>query len=541
MASIVVVMAQVNTRVGDIEYNTQLVIDSVRQAETLHQANIIVFPELTLCGYPPEDLLLRPSMDTRIQDALNQLKTLAFSAAIVLGYPKLVNGNRFNLAGVIHNGDIVLEYAKQELPNYQVFDEKRYFSAGDSVGTFTYESKTIAVTVCEDIWHEAPMLKAKAAGADLMINLNASPYHRFKHEERIELLSERAQQGEMPIIYVNQIGGQDELVFDGGSFVTDASGELIVQAPYLEEGLFPVSIHLDAEIQIAPQPLPETPEVFSRLYQVLVLGVRDYVNKNGFKHVILGLSGGIDSALTLAIAVDALGAERVTAVMMPFRYTSDMSQNDAAEQAQRMGVDYQSISIEPMYDAFMGQLAESFANKPVDLTEQNLQARCRGVVLMAISNKTGALVLTTGNKSEMAVGYSTLYGDMAGGFDVLKDVPKTLVFALSKYRNTVGAVIPENVITRPPSAELAPDQVDEDNLPPYDILDQILEGYIERDESAEALISQGFDKDTVYRVIRLVDLNEYKRRQAPVGIRISKRGFGRDRRYPITNGWKAGK
>jgi NAD+ synthase (glutamine-hydrolysing) len=457
------------------------------------------------------------------------------------GHSKRLDGKLFNMAGVIQSGKLVAEYAKQCLPNYQVFDEKRYFAAGDKACVFNLKGLPAALTICEDIWHREPMAQAKAAGAKMMFNLNASPYHQGKQTEREAIVAARVQEGGMPVVYVNLVGGQDELVFDGGSVVVDGEGQTRVRAPaYLEE-LFAAKIQFDQKKVIIPaQAIVPIPDNHESVYQALVLGMRDYVNKNRFKGVVLGLSGGIDSALTLAMAVDALGADRVEAVMMPFRYTSDLSKNDAAEQARRMGVKYSSISIEPMYEAFMAQLAQEFEGTKRDTTEENLQARCRGVLLMAISNKKGYLVLTTGNKSEMAVGYSTLYGDMAGGFDALKDVPKTLVFALARYRNTLGEVIPETVITRPPSAELAPDQKDEDSLPPYEILDQILYWYVEQDLSAEAIIAKGFARDQVERAVRLVDVNEYKRRQAPIGIRISQRGFGRDRRYPITSGWKMG-
>lgn len=541
MPTLKIVMAQVNPLVGDIHGNTDMVIDVVRQAEAEHSADIVIFPELTLTGYPPEDLLLRESLDLRIQRALNQICEASLQATVVLGYPRAMAGRVFNMAGVIENGDIIAEYAKQHLPNYKVFDEKRYFVSGDSPCLVRLRGIKAAITICEDMWQMEPMRQAKQGGAQLMLNLNASPFHLGKLNERRELLHERAREGQMPIVYVNQVGAQDELVFDGASLVVDANGDVRVQAPSFEECLQPVVIEVSTgECGVRDHHHAPEPDRLASAYQALVLCVRDYVNKNGFKGVVLGLSGGIDSALTLAIAVDALGKDRVEAVMMPFRYTSDMSKNDAADQAKRMGVQYKSISIEPMFEAFMAALQGEFAGTERDTTEENLQARCRGVVLMAISNKKGYMVLTTGNKSELAVGYSTLYGDMAGGFDVLKDVPKTLVFALSRYRNTLGEVIPVSVIERPPSAELAPDQKDEDSLPPYDILDRILELYVERDYSATAIIDEGFDPDVVRRVLRLVDVNEYKRRQAPIGPRITERGFGRDRRYPITNGWKIG-
>ncbi len=547
MSKLNIVMAQINPLVGDITKNTQTVIDCVKAAEQTHSAQVVIFPELTLCGYPPEDLLLRESMSERINLALAELEEANFTAVVIIGYPLVVDEKRYNMAGVLQGGTWVAEYAKQELPNYQVFDEKRYFVAGSEACVFDLHGIPTALTICEDIWHKAPMAQAREAGAKLMININASPFHQHKLQERIDLLCERSTEGDMPIIYVNQVGGQDELVFDGGSLVTQSNGEVGVQAPLYEEGLFSFELSNDASLAVVPQAIPQTPSILNVVYSALVIGVRDYVQKNGFKKAVLGLSGGIDSALTLAIAVDALGADAVSAIMMPFKYTSELSQNDAADQAHRQGVDYREISIEPMYNAFMSGLADSFEGTAVDLTEQNLQARCRGVLLMALSNKSGAIVLTTGNKSEMAVGYSTLYGDMAGGFDVLKDVPKTMVFELARYRNTLSKadgslddVIPTSVITRPPSAELAPDQKDEDNLPPYSILDQILELYIAQDTSADDIIAEGYDSDTVHRVIRLVDINEYKRRQAPIGVRISQRGFGRDRRYPITNAWKPG-
>lgn len=544
MSYLTIALAQLNTLVGDIPGNTQRVLQYAQRA--LDQgADAVVFPELTLTGYPPEDLLLRPSLDLRIERALGELQAANLPIAIVVGYPKLVNKTLFNMAGVIQSGRLLASYAKQCLPNYQVFDEKRYFAAGTEPCVFDLQGVPTAVTICEDIWHASPMAQAKGAGAKLMLNLNASPYHQGKQLEREAVVAARAIEGNMPVAYVNLVGGQDELVFDGGSVVVDAQGQTQYRAPAYSEDLFLVRIELGEDLSVPRQTLAVIPDKLESVYQALVLGMRDYVNKNRFKGVVLGLSGGIDSALTLAMAVDALGAERVEAVMMPFRYTSELSKDDAAEQARRMAVKYSSISIEPMYEAFMAQLAGEFAGTARDTTEENLQARCRGVLLMAISNKKGFLVLTTGNKSEMAVGYSTLYGDMAGGFDALKDVPKTLVFALANYRNRsdlYGAreVIPTTVITRPPSAELAPDQKDEDSLPPYDILDQILALYIEHDFSAEAIIAKGFVREQVERVVRLVDVNEYKRRQAPIGIRISQRGFGRDRRYPITSGWKMG-
>lgn len=541
MSHLHLTLAQIDTLVGDIPGNTAKVLAVARAALAQGEVDAVIFPELTLTGYPPEDLLLRPSLTLRIERALNELIAANLPVALIVGYPRFKNGQLFNMAGVIAEGKLVAEYAKQYLPNYQVFDEKRYFTAGSSACVFTLKGVPTALSVCEDIWYPEPMTQARAAGAQLMISLNASPYHQHKQLEREAIIAQRAREGAMPVVYANLVGGQDELVFDGGSVVINAEGTTQFRAPAFSEGGFSVVLDCEPEsVKVPAQSLAPIPENTAAVYQALVLGMRDYVNKNRFKGVVLGLSGGIDSALTLAMAVDALGADRVEAVMMPFRYTSDLSKNDAADEAARLGVRYSSISIEPMYEAFMAALSDEFAGAKRDTTEENLQARCRGVLLMAISNKKGYLVLTTGNKSEMAVGYSTLYGDMAGGFDALKDVPKTLVFALSRYRNTISPVIPESVITRPPSAELAPDQKDEDSLPPYDILDRILALYVEQDYSAEAIISEGFAREQVERVVRLVDVNEYKRRQAPIGIRISQRGFGRDRRYPITSGWKLG-
>ena len=536
--SLTIALAQQNFLVGDIAGNAELIVKMAREAQS-KGAELIVFSELALTGYPPEDLLLRPSLQTRIETALNEIKAASAEIAIAVGYPWREQGRLYNCAGFFADGEMLGQYAKQHLPNYQVFDEERYFAAGDQACVIDWRGTRIALTVCEDIWHEGPVAQSAELGAELVLNLNASPFHMGKQPERMGLLSNHAQNHNLSLLYVNQVGGQDELVFDGASFAVAANGEAVLQMPAYEEALGLVTF-ADGTLTAATDSVVAHNDELASLYQALVLGVRDYVNKNRFKGVILGLSGGIDSALTLAIAADALGAERVKAVMMPFAYTSDMSKEDAAEQAKRMGVNYQSISIEAMYREFMAGLATEFDGLPVDTTEENLQSRCRGVLLMAISNKTGYMVLTTGNKSEMAVGYATLYGDMAGGYGALKDVYKTKVFALAEYRNTIEAVIPQRVIDRPPSAELAPDQVDEDSLPAYPVLDAILERYIERDMSAEAIISAGFLRDDVMRVLRLVDVNEYKRRQAPIGVRVTQRGFGRDRRYPVTNGWKAG-
>jgi NAD+ synthase (glutamine-hydrolysing) len=542
MTVLTVVMAQVNPLVGDIEGNTSMIVAETQRAVATHAARLVVFPELVVTGYPPEDLLLRESIDLRVRRALQRLCRELPDVWVLVGYPAVTSAGLCNMAGLLKGGAVVAEYAKMELPNYDVFDEKRYFVAGTRACVVKIDDVKVGLSVCEDIWHAGPTRRAVAAGAELILNINASPYHMNKHRERRDMVEERCRESGVPIVYVNQVGGQDELVFDGGSMVVDGRGELVTAAPHFENGLYAINVGRDrsGSLRVSGGSIAEEPPLEAMVYRALVAGVRDYVNKNGFNGVVLGLSGGIDSALTLAVAVDALGAERVEAVMMPFRYTATMSVEDAAAEARILGVSFKIISIEPMFDAFMAALREEFGTRPVDVTEQNLQARCRGVLLMAISNKKGYLVLTTGNKSEMAVGYSTLYGDMAGGFDVLKDVPKTLVFTLAAYRNRLAEVIPRRVIERPPSAELAPDQKDEDNLPPYAILDQILERYVERDMSATAIIADGFDAETVHRVIRMVDRNEYKRRQAPIGVRITRKAFGRDRRYPVTSGWQAG-
>ncbi len=535
-----VVVGQLNTFVGDIKGNTEKVIQVSRETDTAGQDTLVVFPELTLTGYPPEDLLMRDSLQAQIEDALTLLASeIPSHLYVVVGYPRRSDGRLFNAAGVLHGGQMVGEYFKQRLPNYQVFDEKRYFSEGDTPCVVDVAGIKVGITICEDIWHKEPADVARRVGAELLINLNASPFHRGKHKERWQVLADRATEQSIPMIYVNQVGGQDELVFDGGSFAVNADGELAMVAPDFEEGCFDLSVERTVRgVEIAQGVAATALSDVAAVWQALVLGVRDYVEKNGFPGVVLGLSGGIDSAVTLAVAVDALGADRVQAVMMPFKYTADMSVEDAGEQASIMGVEYDVISIEPIYEAFMSGLSDQFDGLSVDTTEENLQARCRGVLLMSISNKKHRLVLTTGNKSELAVGYSTLYGDMAGGFDALKDCPKLLVYALASYRNTLGYCIPQRVIDRPPSAELAPDQTDQDNLPPYEELDEIIERYVEEDQSPEQIVRAGFAESDVKRVVRLIDLNEYKRRQAPVGVRVTTRGFGRDRRYPISWAWR---
>ncbi|GAA0231100.1 NAD+ synthase [Marinomonas primoryensis] len=540
-----IAMAQLDMLVGDITKNTQSVIDAACKARDEERADVVVFPELTLTGYPPEDLLLRPSLDPRIESALAKVLAEVRDIHVVIGYPRRIDGELFNCAGVIYQGKMLVEYAKQKLPNFLVFDDKRYFSEGLDAGIVDIKGVKVGLSICEDIWHPEPVAQAKAAGAELILNLNASPYHIEKMGERETLLHKRATEVSLPIVYVNYMGAQDELVYEGGSFAVNAKGEKIMQAPWFEAGLYCLDMIVDDSQPNKVEPvagiIAPALDVEASVYQAMVLGLRDYIEKNRFKGIVLGLSGGIDSALSLAVAVDAIGADRVQAVMMPYTYTSSISLHDAEEEANLLGVKYSVLPIESMVSAFTDVLAPEFEGYAKDTTEENLQARTRGVVLMAISNKKGLMVLTTGNKSEMAVGYATLYGDMVGGYSVLKDVFKTLVFKLCRYRNTLGYVIPERVITRPPSAELAPDQKDEDSLPSYDILDDILRMYIEEDQSAEAILAtKKFDRETVYRVLRLVDVNEYKRRQSPTGVRITARGFGRDRRYPITNGWHIG-
>ena len=539
-----ITMAQLDFLVGDIDGNTDKIIRVARRASEELGADMVVFPELAITGYPPEDLLLRPSLKPRITKALDRICVADIDAYLVVGYPETTAEGVYNALAVLRGSKVIAGYRKQCLPNYQVFDERRYFRAGSQPCVIDIAGARMAFTVCEDLWEPEPARQAKEAGAHLLVNINASPFHMRKLQERQELLQQRSREGGFPVVYVNLVGGQDELVFDGGSMAA-SQGELNCLIPQFQEGLFPLDIEIaeHGSCEIPRQAMAETLDLEAQVYEALVMGVRDYVEKNRFKGVVLGLSGGIDSALSLAIAADALGSAKVQAVMMPFAYTSQLSLDCAQQQAQSLGVNYQVIAINEIYDSFTAALKDEFAGLESDVTEQNIQARARGVLLMAISNKKGLLVLTTGNKSEIAVGYSTLYGDMAGGFDVLKDVSKTLVYRLARFRNSIGAgktVIPAEVIDRAPSAELAPGQVDQDSLPDYDTLDEILELYVEQDQSAKAIMNKGYTEADVKRVLRLVDLNEYKRRQSPVGLRLTQRGFGRDRRYPITNGWPLG-
>ena len=532
-------LAQINVVVGGIENNVDRIIEFAQRARDDHGCDLLVCAELVLTGYPPEDLLLRPGFDKRIQQQLQRLCDAVSGIDLIVGYPKKTEQGLFNIGAFISEGAITHEYAKMDLPNYSVFDEKRYFVAGNATCVIDYKGLKLGLTVCEDIWHEGPVERSVADGAQVIININGSPYHSKKITERNEVVCAKAKKVGVPVVYVNQVGGQDELVFDGASFAVDAKGKVVHQMVSFEEALSVVSLAYEGnDISVSGTELVAEYEMLESVYKALVLGVGDYVRKNGFKKVVIGLSGGIDSAITAAIAVDALGPENVDVMMMPFRYTSDISKHDAHAEAEALGINYHVVSIEPMYDAFVQQLAPIFEGREEDTTEENIQARCRGLSLMAFSNKTGAMVLTTGNKSEMSVGYATLYGDMVGGFNAIKDVPKVLVYELAKYRNTVSPVIPERVITREPSAELRPDQIDSDSLPPYEILDPILELYVEQDCPPADIVAQGFAREYVEQITRMVDRNEYKRRQAAPGVRITKRAFGRDRRYPITSGFR---
>jgi len=503
-------------------------------------ADCIIFPELALTGYPPEDLLLRPSFIRQVTAGINILLEKIAGIDVIVGYPRAQEGSLYNSAAVIREGSMIAVYDKHLLPNYSVFDEKRYFSAGSSSCVVDIKGVPVGITICEDIWQPHPLKLCCEAGARLVVNLNASPFHINKGQERETVVRQRINECGIPIVYVNLVGGQDELVFDGESFVMDAAGQTVYRARALEEVLVPVDFNYQIDSGnvevVSGEVAPFLPHE-AGIYNALVLGVRDYIEKNNFAGIVVGLSGGIDSALTLVLAVDAIGAEKVEAVLMPSRYTADMSVEDARLECEHLQVSYQVIPIEPVFKAFLSTLETEFAGLPGDTTEENIQARCRGIIMMAISNKKGKMVLTTGNKSEMAVGYATLYGDMAGGFAPIKDVPKTLVYSLSAYRNEIAPVIPQRVLERAPSAELAPDQKDEDSLPPYEVLDPILEMYIEQDLGPEEIIRAGFDDVTVRQIILMVNRNEYKRRQAPPGVRISQRAFGRDRRYPITCGF----
>jgi NAD+ synthase (glutamine-hydrolysing) len=551
---VTIALAQINATVGDLAGNRHRIVDAARRAYA-QGARLVLTPELGLCGYPPEDLLLRPAF---MQACAQALADCALDLAdcpglfVVVGHPHQFGERgdlrsnsvsvpqRYNAASLLSGGRVLATYCKRELPNYQVFDERRYFASGRDAGltplVFEVQGLKFGVVICEDAWFDEPGNAAKEAGAQVLCVINASPFHLGKLAEREERMALRARALGLPLLYAHLAGGQDEVVFDGSSFALDAAGAVKARAPMFDEAL----TFVDWVGSVPRGPVAKVPSIEAQAWAALVVGVRDYIGKNGFPGVIIGLSGGIDSALVLAVAVDALGADRVRTVMMPSPYTADISWIDAHDMARRLGVRYEEISIVPMFDAFLKSLAAEFAGLPEDATEENIQARIRGTLLMALSNKFGSIVLTTGNKSEMATGYCTLYGDMAGGFAVIKDVAKTLVYRLARWRNEQGPeVIPERIITRAPSAELRPDQKDQDSLPPYEALDGILQRYMEGDQGIDEIIAAGFDRADVERVTRLIKINEYKRRQAPVGIRITHRAFGRDWRYPITSKFRA--
>lgn len=554
-----IAIAQINCTVGDLAGNVKRILDFAARARQAG-ADILITPELAICGYPPEDLLLRNDFYRDCDAALARLCAGIGDMTVVVGHPQQIDGKRYNAASVLQDGRVVATYHKHALPNYTVFDEQRYFEPGNAACVFTVKGTRFGVNICEDTWgRQGPTLAnpgpdgrtldlgteaagaahaplaARDAGAQVLLVLNASPYHVRKQDTRYDVMRRRVSEIGMPIIYANMVGGQDELVFDGASFVLDGAGTLTHQLPMFDEALGIVALTGTAvERGEIAAPLSAEAEV----YAALCTGVRDYVGKNGFPGVLLGLSGGIDSAVTLAIAADAIGPSKVHAVMMPSQYTADISQIDAREEAEKLGVRYSEIAIKPVYDVFTAALADEFKGLAADTTEENIQARVRGTLLMAMSNKTGAIVVTTGNKSEMGTGYATLYGDMAGGFAVLKDISKMLVYRLANYRNTVSPVIPERVITRAPSAELRPNQTDQDSLPPYDVLDAIMEAYVEHNRGPEEIEAAGYARKDVDRVVQLLRISEYKRRQSPVGIRITPRGFGKDWRYPITNKYR---
>jgi len=537
--SLRIALAQLDLLVGDVHGNATRVVNTARQARADLGADLVLFPELSLSGYPPEDLLFHRGFRRQIESGLAKVREEVQGISVMLGLPEYAGNAIYNSAALISGGAVAALYRKAELPNYKVFDEKRYFQAGAQPTVVDVDGFRCGMLVCEDVWEPEPAQLARADGAELLIVINASPYEIHKQREREDVARARVLDVGLPMAYVNLVGGQDELIFDGNSFVMNADGAVVMRAPAFREGTYAVDFVREGR-RVIPQPGHIEPELSDEasVYGALVVGVRDYVNKHGFPGVVMGLSGGIDSALTLAIAVDALGAERIHAVMMPSRYTSSMSLDDAKEQAQLLGVKYSVLSIENMFEATLGTLKDEFAGRPPDATEENIQSRCRMLLLMGISNKTGKMLLTTGNKSEMAVGYATLYGDMAGGFAPIKDCSKMLVYRLAAYRNAGGRVIPQRVIDRPPSAELRPDQKDSDSLPSYEVLDAILEAFIEEDLSVDEIEARGFDRATVGRVLDMVKRNEYKRRQAPPGVRVSRRAFGRDWRYPITNGYR---
>jgi len=535
-------MAQLNLVVGDVDGNTSRIVAAANEARDRYRADVVMLPELAVSGYPPEDLLFHSGMRLQVARSLERLKQEVRGITLIAGYPEYAAAKIFNSAIVIRDGAVLANHRKACLPNYRVFDEKRYFTPGTDPTIIDINGVKAGVLVCEDAWDSAPAGQARQAGAQVLLIINASPYEVDKQTQREQqVVRERIRETRIPVVFCNLIGGQDELVFDGNSFVMDAQGSVTQRAPAFAEGLYVVDLGHDASGRVLPIPADTVPLQGQEesVYGALVQGTRDYVTKHRFPGVVMGLSGGVDSALTLVIAVDALGADRVHSVAMPSRYTSQMSQDDAALQARKLNVKHSEISIEGMFEATLAALKQEFAGRAPDTAEENIQSRCRGVLLMGISNKTGKMLLTTGNKSEMAVGYATLYGDMAGGFAPIKDCSKLLVYRLCRWRNAQSEVIPTRVIDRPPSAELRFDQKDTDSLPPYEILDPILEAFIEEDLSVDQIAARGFDRATVGRILDLVKRNEYKRRQAPPGVRVSGRAFGRDWRYPITSGYKS--
>lgn len=535
---ITIALAQIDLIVGDITGNTTRILDCCEQVRVESQADLIVFPELSISGYPPEDLLLHSGLKRRVAEAIELIRKQVSGIAVLIGFPEYLGNFIYNSCVVFENSEEIIRYRKHVLPNYSVFDEKRYFEPGKETAVFKLKDTKIGINICEDIWYPSPAKKCKEAGAELIIVINGSPYEKGGQLKRETIVTERISEIMLPIVYLNMVGGQDELVFDGASFVMNTEGEITYRAPSFEEALDVIELSVKAK-----QKVPLIASVAERLseeesiYRALVKGTRDYITKHKFPGVVLGLSGGIDSALTLAIACDAIGSDKVRAIMMPYTYTSKMSLEDAELQSSILNIQYDILPIETLYDASLELLKPIFVGRDMDTTEENIQSRARGVLLMAISNKTGLILLTTGNKSEMAVGYATLYGDMAGGFAPLKDCTKTLVKRLANYRNTISEVIPRRVIEREPSAELRENQQDCDSLPPYDVLDPILELFIEEDLSVMEIVDRGYDRATVISILEMVKRNEYKRRQAPPGIRISNRAFGRDWRYPITSGY----
>ena len=531
-------MAQLNLLVGDVPGNVQKILQAANHSRDKLHAQLAVYPELALTGYPPEDLLFHSALRREVEQGVERLMREVRGIDMLVGYPLYDGGRIYNVTSVISGGALRTTYRKRELPNYSVFDEKRYFTPGEAPALVDFGGTPLGLNVCEDIWHAGPPAQAVQAGARLLLIPNASPFELGKQHQREEELRRRAREAGVPLVYVNLVGGQDELVFDGGSLVVNPDGRVAVRAPNFEEGLYSVDFEVHAgQVQALAGSVHTDRSEEESVYRAIVMGVRDYAGKNRFTGAIVGLSGGIDSALTLALAVDALGKENVTAVMMPSRHTSKLSVDESVRQAQLLGVEYHSISIESAFDAFLQALKPVIGGIAEDVAAQNVQARCRGVLLMALSNRSGRLLLTTGNKSETAVGYATLYGDMAGGFAPIKDVTKTWVYRLARYRNTLSAAIPAAVIERVPTAELAPGQKDSDSLPPYAILDPILSAYVEDDKTVAEIVALGFDETMVKRVVKMVQFAEYKRRQSPPGVRVSRRAFGRDRRYPITSGY----